>query len=61
VLLVKWNSTPLSAVKSGLAWLDQDGAPVVGAMLTMVDPKSEAIGALYYSGKYGEYYQRAAA
>lgn len=61
VLLVKWNSTPLSAVKSGLAWLDQDRAPVVGAMLTMVDPKSEAIGALYYSGKYGEYYQRAAA
>lgn len=61
VLLVKWNSTPLSAVKSGLAWLDQDRAPVIGAMLTMVDPRSEAIGALYYSQSYAKYYQTAKA
>lgn len=59
ILLIRWNSTALSAIQSGLAWLEADRAPLVGAMFTMVDPKSEAIGAMYYSKKYTKYYQAA--
>lgn len=57
VLLVKWSSTPLPVIDAALAGLEQDGANVVGAVLTMVDPKSEAMGAYYYSPHYSTYYQ----
>lgn len=59
ILLIRWNSTALGAIQSALAWLEADRAPLVGAMFTMVDPKSEAIGAMYYSKKYTKYYQQA--
>lgn len=61
ILLIRWNHTNVSAIKSGLAWLEADRAPLIGAMFTMVDPKSEAIGAMYYSRKYAKYYQSRAA
>lgn len=57
VLLVKWNSTPVSVIDAALAGLEQDGVAVLGAVLTMVDPKSEAMGAHYYSSHYTSYYQ----
>jgi capsular exopolysaccharide synthesis family protein len=59
VLLIRWGSTPLNSIRSGLTWLEMDRAPVAGAMFTMVDPRSEAIGAMYYSRKYSSYYQSA--
>lgn len=58
VLLVKWNATPVSAIDSALAGLEQDGAHVLGAVLTMVDPHSEALGGQYYSARYNRYYQQ---
>jgi capsular exopolysaccharide synthesis family protein len=60
ILLVRWNSTQVNAIKSGIERLEADGAPLVGGMFTMVDPRSEAIGATYYSKKYEKYYQQPA-
>ena len=57
VLLVKWNATPVSAIDSALAGLEQDGAVVLGGVLTMVDPHSAALGGQYYSAQYGHYYR----
>jgi len=56
VLLVKWNATPVSAIDGALAGLEQDGAIVMGGVLTMVDPHSEALGGQYYSAQYSRYY-----
>jgi succinoglycan biosynthesis transport protein ExoP len=56
LLLVKWNATPVSAIDSALAGLEQDGAVVLGGVLTMVDPHSEALGGQYYSAQYSRYY-----
>ncbi len=58
LVLIKYNATPLSAIDTALAGLEQDGAVVLGGVLTMVDPRSEAMGALYYSARYNRYYQR---
>jgi capsular exopolysaccharide synthesis family protein len=57
VLLVKWSTTPVPVIDAALAGLEQDGAAVIGAVLTMVDPKSEAMGGHYYSSQYSTYYQ----
>lgn len=57
LLLVKWNSTPVSVIDAALAGLEQDNATVIGTVLTMVDPNSEAMGAHYYSSHYSAYYQ----
>lgn len=57
VLIVRWGKTPASAVGSALRQLNLDEVPVVGAIFTMVDPSSEAIGGVYYSKKYGTYYR----
>jgi succinoglycan biosynthesis transport protein ExoP len=57
LLLIKWNSTPIPVIDAALAGLEQDGAAVIGAALTMVDPNSEAMGAHYYSAHYSAYYQ----
>ena len=59
VLIVKWDETPVPAVRSALGWLKSDGANIVGAIYTQVDTNAEAIGGLYYSKKYSSYYQAA--
>lgn len=55
-MVIKWNATPRNAVRAALEILHHDQANVAGAVLSMVDPSSEAYGALYYSEKYAEYY-----
>jgi capsular exopolysaccharide synthesis family protein len=58
-LIVRWGKTPVPAVESSLSWLHADRANVVGAIYTMVEPTSEAVGGLYYSKAYAAYYQSA--
>lgn len=59
-LVIKWDATPKHAVASAASWLRADGANLVGAMFTMVDTSSQAVGAYYYySKKYSDYYQEA--
>ncbi|QAY77477.1 polysaccharide biosynthesis tyrosine autokinase [Sphingosinicella sp. BN140058] len=57
ILVVKWGSTPAAPIDSALGWLRADGANAIGALFTMVDPSAEALGGMYYSKKYGAYYQ----
>jgi capsular exopolysaccharide synthesis family protein len=58
VLVVKWNDTPASAVKSAVNWLQSDNANLVGAMYSMVEPNSQTYGSYYYySSAYSKYYQ----
>jgi polysaccharide biosynthesis transport protein len=58
VLIIKWNSTPSSAVKSAINWLQSDKANLIGAMYSMVEPNSQAYGSYYYySSAYTKYYQ----
>lgn len=59
VLVVRWNSTPIDALRDAMSSLDLNEAPVAGAIFNMVDPKSEALGVLYYSRKYSAYYEKA--
>ncbi len=56
LVMVRWGSTPIAAVDAALAGLEQDGAAIIGAVLTMVDPASEAMGGAYYSSHYDAYY-----
>ncbi len=56
LVIVRWGSTPIAAVDAALAGLEQDGAAIIGAVLTMVDPASEAMGGAYYSSRYAAYY-----
>ncbi len=56
-LIVRWDGTPASAATSALRVLQSDGAKPAGAIFTMVDAAAEAVGGLYYSRKYGTYYQ----
>lgn len=58
VLIIKWDGTPVKAVQNCMNSLRSDGTNVVGAVLTMVDNRSEAMGSLYYSKKYTSYYQK---
>ncbi len=58
VLVVRWGHTPLAAVDAAIAGLEADQSKIIGAVLTMVDPHSEAMGALYYSQYYNGYYQQ---
>ena len=59
--LVKWDSTPRGAVKSGLRLLQKDGAPLSGVLLNMVDTTKQASisedDPAYYQGAYASYYQ----
>ncbi len=57
VLAVKWNETPTKAVASAVDWLKADGANLVGIIFTMVDVRAQAMGGLYYSKQYSNYYQ----
>ncbi|KTF68823.1 GumC family protein [Sphingomonas sp. HT-1] len=57
LLLVKWNATSVAAIDTCLAGVEQDGTHVGGVVMTMVDRRAEAMGALYYSHRYGNYYQ----
>lgn len=56
--VVKWNATPVAAVETSLSWLRADSANLVGAIYTMVDPKSQAIGGFYYFQKNSGYYRQ---
>lgn len=58
IVLVRWNSTPVKTLKAALSSLVLDNAPVLGAAFTMVDPKSDALGASYYSAYYSKYYEQ---
>jgi len=58
VMMVRWGHTPLAAVDAAIAGLEADQSKIIGAVLTMVDPHSEAMGALYYSQYYSGYYQQ---
>jgi capsular exopolysaccharide synthesis family protein len=58
VLVVKWNSTPASAVSSAVGWLRNDSGNVIGTLYTQVDPSAHSVGGLYYYSKqYSDYYQ----
>ena len=60
VLIVKWNSTPASAVKSAVNWLRSDNSNLIGAMYSMVETSSQTYGSYYYySANYSKYYQDA--
>jgi capsular exopolysaccharide synthesis family protein len=56
LVMVRWGVTPIAAVDAALAGLEQDGSAIIGAVLTMVDPTSEAMGGAYYSSHYNAYY-----
>lgn len=58
IVLVRWNSTPVKTLKAALSSLILDNAPVLGAAFTMVDPRSDALGASYYSAYYSKYYEQ---
>lgn len=55
-MVIKWGSTPSSAVNSAVQGLENDGTEIEGAVFTMVDPKADSASGLYYSGKYTAYY-----
>ena len=58
VLVVKWNSTPVSAATSAINWLRGDGGNPIGTIYSQVDPSAHAVGGLYYYSKqYSDYYQ----
>lgn len=59
LLVVRWGSTPAQPIEAALNWLQADGANPVGAVFSAVDPSAEAMGGIYYSSKYGNYYQEA--
>ena len=40
VLVMRWRHSPVSAVRKALGILDEIDAPVAGAVVTRVDPKS---------------------
>ena len=57
-LVIKWNSTPVSAAISALNWLRSDGSNPIGVIYTQVDPSAHSVGGLYYYSKqYSSYYQ----
>jgi succinoglycan biosynthesis transport protein ExoP len=56
LVMVRWGVTPIAAVDAALAGLEHDGSAIIGAVLTMVDPASEAMGGAYYSSHYNAYY-----
>ena len=60
VLVARWRSTPRITVRAALQRLLHDGTPVVGLVLTMVNPNERSAltqaDSLYYYGAYGRYY-----
>jgi capsular exopolysaccharide synthesis family protein len=59
LMVVRWDKTPRNAIRSTLETLIQDSAVVIGAVFTMVDPRSEAAGGAHYSAYYSSYLQPA--
>ena len=57
VMIVKWDETPVNAAVAAIQSLRSDGVNAIGAIFTMVDTQAEAMGGLYYSKKYSNYYQ----
>lgn len=56
VLIVKWDSTPTGAIEAAVSTLAYVGAAPVCAIFTMVSRKASAIGGVFYSNKYNDYY-----
>lgn len=60
--IVKWDSTPRGAVKSGIRLLQNDGATVSGCLLNMVNTSKQASisedDPAYYQSAYAAYYQQ---
>lgn len=59
VLAIRWNVTPAKSAYLVTQELRAINAHVAGVMFTMVDPRSEEIGGMYYSKEYTRYYQSA--
>lgn len=57
IMVVRWGTTPGKALEEALRYLHAEGANVLGAIFTMVPPSAEAMGGLYYSRKFRDYYQ----
>lgn len=57
IMIAAWDKTPIDAVEKTLAQLQVDGAPLVGAAITMVDANAEMMGLTYYSKQYASYYE----
>jgi succinoglycan biosynthesis transport protein ExoP len=61
LMIVRWRRTPRIAARAALAQLENDGAPLAGVVLTMVNTASRAVGAgnpaYYYSKAQRAYYQ----
>jgi polysaccharide biosynthesis transport protein len=56
LLVVKWDSTVVAAVDAALAGIEDQNANILGGVLMMVDPSSQASGAAYYAKQYSKYY-----
>lgn len=56
ILAVRWDETPTDLVVESLQQLEDVGANVVGATLTMVDERRQASYSYGYRGRYGRYY-----
>jgi capsular exopolysaccharide synthesis family protein len=61
VLLVRWRSTPMNAVKSAVHQLDSVHAPVTGVALSQVNVKAQSYAGYgypaYYHKEFRRYYQ----
>jgi polysaccharide biosynthesis transport protein len=61
LLIVRWRRTPRLAARTALAQLENDGTPLAGVVLTMVNTASRSVGAsnpaYYYNKAQKAYYQ----
>jgi capsular exopolysaccharide synthesis family protein len=56
LLVVRWNDTPVRAVKASLDLIEANNVPLLGIILSMVAKSSDVLGGAYYSRKYAKYY-----
>ncbi|MFY7962476.1 MAG: GumC family protein [Elsteraceae bacterium] len=60
IYLIRWNSTPRDAVRTGVRLLRSSGAPLVGVVLSQVNMRKHKRYGYgdygHYYGRYGEYY-----
>ncbi len=62
IFAIKWDDTPRGAAAEAVKQLRSTGAPIVGAVMTMVDESKSAkysydgYGYGYYGGRYKDYY-----
>ena len=59
VLLIRWNSTTVHQARASVRRLRDDGAPLVGAVLTLFEKKAGMLNAaesVYYDKSFSKYY-----